>query len=62
MTPESARDKKYWGVKMQTVRVVSCSGIPQSTKGHQKSKIGVNFAKCAPMTHAPLYPLVKAGE
>ena len=35
-TPEAAKDKKL-GVKMQNLRVITCSGIPQSSKrgGHE---------------------------
>ena len=56
---------------MQTLRVITCSGIPQSSKrrGHEwppkaarNSKLGVIFAKCAPMTPCPLLvqPLITA--
>ena len=58
MTLEAARDKKLV-VKMQTLRVITCSGIPQSSKrgGHElpqkaarNQNLGGHFAKCAPMT------------
>ena len=51
MTLEAARDKKLV-VKMQTLRVITCSGIPQSSKrgGHElppkaarNPKLGVIF-------------------
>ena len=32
MTPEAARDKKKMGVKLQTLRVITCSGIPKAQK------------------------------
>ena len=62
MTPEAARDKKL-GFKMQTLRAITCSGTPQSSKrrGHEwppkasrNTKLGVIFAKCAPITPSPL--------
>ena len=36
MTPEVAKDKRL-GVKMQNLRGITCSGIPQSSKqgGHE---------------------------
>ena len=61
MTPEAARDSKL-GVKMQTLRVIMCPGIPQISKrgGHEwpqkaakNPKLGVIFAKCALMTPCP---------
>ena len=32
MTPETARNLKKMGVKMQTLRVIMCPGIPLSSK------------------------------
>ena len=52
-------------VKMQTLRVITCSGIPQSSKrgvmndpkATRNPKLGVIFPKCALMTQCP--PLAK---
>ena len=61
--------KKYLkiGVKMQTLRVITCSRIPQSSKrgshekkvpkSHQKSKIEGHF--CRMCTYDPMSPLAQ---
>ena len=55
--------KQKIGVKMQTLRIITRSGVSQSSKrgGHKwlpkvarNPKFGVIFAKCAPMTPCPL--------